>query len=296
MAHRDAAGALFRERLPRALASQLADAPPEAVPCFHVGPDLRAVSLDGLFRLRLRSGAALFVYCLVEHKSAPDRRVALQLLRYLTNAWEQLERDREAGDRLPAIVPMVLYHGAQPWTVPPHFLDLVELPPAFALRPLDFEMVVVDLATIEDRLLSQNPTLRAGLLELKYATRPAAQQARLREVLQALKRAPWILRPGWVYIIRTYRPIDRAHLLEEVRRVMPEHEEELMSIAAEEWRAEWRAEGLADGLLRVLSRRFGPIPEELRSRLAAASPSDIDTWFDRAIDAPTLEAVFDTAH
>ena len=46
--------------------------------------------------------------------SAPDPRVAVQLLRYLADAWTRLEANREAGDKLPAIVPMVVA-----WPVPP---------------------------------------------------------------------------------------------------------------------------------------------------------------------------------
>jgi predicted transposase YdaD len=103
MAHREAADALFRERLPRGLVRQLADDPPVAVRGSFVDPALRAAQSDGLFRLRLRTGAPLFVYCLVEHKSAPDPRVALQLLRYLARVWEHLESERKPGEKLPAV-------------------------------------------------------------------------------------------------------------------------------------------------------------------------------------------------
>ena len=101
MAHGEAAGALFRERLPKELVSQLADDLPEAAEGASVGEDLRVSLADGLFRLRLRSGAPLFVYCLVEQKSAPDPRVGLQLLRYLADAWTKLEANREPGTSCP---------------------------------------------------------------------------------------------------------------------------------------------------------------------------------------------------
>jgi hypothetical protein len=117
---------------------------------------------------------------------------------------------------------------------------------------------------------------------LKYATRNAASQhERLAAVLRALKEAPWLFATGTVYILAAYRHIDRARLLGEVRRVMPEHEEELLSIAAREWRAEWRAEGQnegrqegrADALVRVLSRRFGPLASETLDQVKAARSS-----------------------
>jgi hypothetical protein len=93
---------------------------------------------------------------------------------------------------------------------------------------------------------------------------------------------------------------------------MPENEDVVMSIAAREWKAEWKAEGKREGviegrrvgvlegrreaLLQILERRFGPLSEETRLRIAAASAGQIDAWFDRAIDAPALGAVFLTAH
>lgn len=289
MDSRGAAEALFRERLPRALVEQLADGPPEPVDGTFIDAHLRGSVADRLFRLRLRSGRSLFVYCLVEHKSAPEFRVGLQLLRCLARIWEQ--EDRNGGD-LPYILPLVVYHGAAPWTVPARFSGLFAPGVALGVAPLDFEMVVVDVGAIEDARLSSDATLFAGLLELKYALRVERQRAMLRAVLEALRRAPWLLRPGLTYIIETYRPIDRAYLLGEVRSVMPEHEEELMSIAGQEWRAEGRREAL----LRLLERRFGDLPVGLRARVEAGSIGEIDVWFDRAIDASSLGGVFGASH
>ena len=50
---------------------------------------------------------------------------------------------------------------------------------------------------------------------------------------------------------------------------------------------------LAPTLLCQLDRRFGPITEVVRSRVAAADLDALDRWLDRVIDAPTLGAVFD---
>jgi predicted transposase YdaD len=52
----------------------------------------RRSQCDRLYRVQLRSGGEAFVYFLIEHKSAPDGRVALQLLRYLARIWERHQR------------------------------------------------------------------------------------------------------------------------------------------------------------------------------------------------------------
>jgi hypothetical protein len=73
-----------------------------------------------------------------------------------------------------------------------------------------------------------------------------------------------------------------------------------MSIAAREWRAEWWAEGRAEGqkeaLLHLLERRFGSPSEGIRARVAAGSTGEVEAWFDRAIDAESLGAVFGPVH
>ncbi len=57
-------------------------------------------------------------------------------------------------------------------------------------------------------------------------------------------------------------------------------------------RAEGRAEGQATSLVRLLERRFGHLPEHLRTRVFAADVQSLDTWFERAIDAADLQSVF----
>ncbi|HLA36106.1 MAG TPA: DUF4351 domain-containing protein [Rhodocyclaceae bacterium] len=52
-------------------------------------------------------------------------------------------------------------------------------------------------------------------------------------------------------------------------------------------------QGEALALRRLLAKRFGALPDELAARIAAASLDQVETWFDRAIEAPSLHAVFE---
>jgi len=45
-------------------------------------------------------------------------------------------------------------------------------------------------------------------------------------------------------------------------------------------------------LLRMLPRRFGPLPNELSERVYNADPDTIEIWADRVWDAQSLEDVF----
>lgn len=60
------------------------------------------------------------------------------------------------------------------------------------------------------------------------------------------------------------------------------------------------AKGLEKGIVkgegtilrRQLTRRFGPLPQDILDRLADADAAKLETWADRVIDAASLDEVF----
>ena len=65
-----------------------------------------------------------------------------------------------------------------------------------------------------------------------------------------------------------------------------------------EGRARGEAEGRAEGEARILARlleiRFGAVPSSVRQRIFSASVSEIESWVERAFDAPDLQSVFES--
>ena len=73
---------------------------------------------------------------------------------------------------------------------------------------------------------------------------------------------------------------------------------------AEEERQEGHQEGLQKGrqegrkegekilLQRMLTRRFGDLPEWAQQRILTANSEQLEQWADRLLDAPTLKSVF----
>ena len=55
-----------------------------------------------------------------------------------------------------------------------------------------------------------------------------------------------------------------------------------------------KAEGEAKVLAQLLEKRFGAIPASLRQRIFAADVTSIETWVERAFDAPDLQSVFES--
>ncbi|MEU3205923.1 hypothetical protein ABZ702_18985 [Streptomyces cyaneofuscatus] len=62
----------------------------------------------------------------------------------------------------------------------------------------------------------------------------------------------------------------------------------------DEGRIEGRVEGRAEDILRILTVRGVPVPDEARQRVTACTDlAVLDVWFERAVTAPTADAVFD---
>jgi len=57
-------------------------------------------------------------------------------------------------------------------------------------------------------------------------------------------------------------------------------------------RQEGRQTGEALSLQRLLTKRFGPLQPSMIATIDGATLSDIEAWFDKAIDAPSLSDVF----
>ncbi len=110
------------------------------------------------------------------------------------------------------------------------------------------------------------------------------------------------------YILLTYPEGDLEVLRAGLREAGYDEMEGLVGTIAEALMEQGKARGLAEGearglakglergeargLTRLLERRFGPLPPEVRDRIAAGGLGDLDSWLDRTLDAGSLEEVF----
>ncbi|MFZ1640556.1 MAG: Rpn family recombination-promoting nuclease/putative transposase [Candidatus Contendobacter sp.] len=90
-------------------------------------PQLTQHPADWLYAVTRRGGEPGYLCVLFEHKSYVEARINLDLLRYRVRIWEQWLNDGNTG-LLPAIIPVVVYHGAATWRVSRQFADGVAAP------------------------------------------------------------------------------------------------------------------------------------------------------------------------
>ena len=57
-----------------------------------IDPELQEHFSDLLYQVTLQTGHEAYIYLLFEHKSYSDAKIALQLLRYMINIWDHLQR------------------------------------------------------------------------------------------------------------------------------------------------------------------------------------------------------------
>ena len=291
------AAAFLRDHLPNEIAGLLADTEPVIMEGTFVDEALAASQSDVLLKVELKSGKPAYAYVLAEHQSRPSPALPLRMAGYMLKIWI-----RHAGDRaedlraLPPIIPILVFTGKERWNVAASITEMIAADdPALAILP-GSSYILRNLGTMEIKDLSTEPALRAGLITLKREA-----LTHLAEVVAGLPQDSTYRRQIMEYILRVYDDLDIAEFRQRLRQVdMAEDLEAIVGTIAdtlleqgsEQGFAKGLAEGKADDLSRLLSRRFGALPRAINDRIAAASIETLDRWFDDAIDADSLEAVF----
>jgi len=245
------------------------------------------------------------LWLVVEHKATRDPDVERQMLRYSVHLGD---RAPEPGIATPVpVVAVLLHHGEAPFAT-------AVAPPgdAFAAWQPRQPLLVDDLRRQdEDHLRGRGLTPLATLTLLCLR---ALRGMSSDEALAAFDRWGDLLRaadrddgppagPAAVAAIGRYAlfvvEVSPRELHDTFERLLQRPEETIMSTAERlrrEGKAEGKAEGIAEGraetILRMVTKRFGAVPEHLVARVRNGSPADLDRWTDRILDARSLAEVF----
>jgi len=275
---------------------------------------LKEQHTDLLYSATWRDGGEVLVYFLFEHLSAPPKKdslLAFRLLRYQVRIWEDWLANHQAAKSLPMILPIVMYHGATPWSEPRLFDALLDVPasvrPALAPYLVQFAYLLNDLSEMSDDEL-RNGAMQTALAKLATICLKHARTSadfikilvRWMDVAREVATAPNglnALAQVLCYILEVNDHIEREALQALLERELgPEAKEAIVTAGQqliEQGRQEGRREGRREGecalLLRLLRRRFGDaVNTAIEQRIATASIEQIDTWTERVLSAATL--------
>jgi predicted transposase YdaD len=301
-----AAGIFLREHSPPEVAELLTAELPVPVKGSFVDEELAQHHTDLLFSVRLKDRREALVYMLLEHKSWADPATPLQLLRYVVRILAKWYGENKCLP-LPVVVPLVAHQGPGGWKCSTQFIDLFGPVPE-PLRPylVSFRHALVDLAHIDDDALSADPRLRAYLKTLKYVQRQDLPQ-RLAGILAPILSILDV-RTILHYINTGPVEVTGATVEAALRSYDSNRYEEIMGHFTQEYFAEGEAKGLAIGeargaakgvaigearaLIRLLEKRFGTLPSEVRGQISTADVTSLEAWFDRALDSNDLQSIF----
>ena len=120
---------------------------------------------DRVKRVHVEGGSTpFFLVSLIEHKTAPDYNVCMQVFRYMIYIWETYEKEAESirkgmarreDFRYPPILPIVYYEGASQWNVPRDFRSRIREGNTFGKYLPDFEYYLVPLRDYSNEALME---------------------------------------------------------------------------------------------------------------------------------------------
>ena len=217
----------------------------------YVSDELRTRHGDTVWHLRLGRRRA-FLLVLLEFQAQDDRLMALRVLTYTGLLLLELARNQPpevAGERLPAVLPVVLYNGTEPWTAAPDMGSLITpVGPWLAPYQPSQRYHLIDLQRVAADDLPYRNLLRA-VARLEQSRSP---QDVMRAVT-ALQR--WLPRRGAEELQRAFadwlnqiakRMAPRGALVPAIRTL----EEASMTLVERvaEWPKQWLREGREQGV------------------------------------------------
>ena len=281
-----------------------------------VDPELAAHQSDILVRTRLR-GSPLLVYVLVEHKSYPYRWTLLQLLRYMVAIWERERSRNPRASTLPAVIPLIVYHGRRRWRFQVSFSGYFRPDKELAAFIPGFSSLLIDLRERRNDPLNGSLQYQAALRALQHAV--TGLRPHLGEILRLLAALPIeeehraFVSALLEYILRAGKDVEAGDLETELQRVSSEAVREVYMTLAEKLMEQGKAQGKLEGklegrlegeleekrqvLLRLLGKKFGRLPPSSRRRITdSRSREGLDRAIDLVLEVDSIELILKAIH
>uniref|UniRef100_A0A1S7LF79 Transposase n=1 Tax=Magnetococcus massalia (strain MO-1) TaxID=451514 RepID=A0A1S7LF79_MAGMO len=172
----------------------------EKVSGSYVTDDLRDREDDVIWRVRW-SDRWLYIYALLEFQSTVDRFMAVRMLVYVGLLYQDLIKSGQIGqgDKLPPVLPVILYNGKPEWTASKSVADLVAtVPGGLGRYKPQMEYMLIDEVRYADSELGSMRNLSAALFRLEKSGSPE----QIREVLSNL--IEWLKAPEQLSLRRAF--------------------------------------------------------------------------------------------
>ncbi len=261
----------LREYLPPALLNQLNLETLVLQTGNYVDEELRVHQTDMLYQVEMTTGQPLHLYLLFDHKSAPDRWVGLQLLRYMVQIWEKNKPKRKT-EFLTPILPLVVYHGEQKWQL------ATDLHSLFGTLPTELLSHVPQYAyQLHDFSYRSDVEIRGELwTQVCLLTLRAIFDPRLYRLLPRLIQLIFQLNDQqtgleYIYTVLYYLSVatDRVDMktMEQLLLAQGEQGAQTMATLAQQWMEKGREQGFEEGIVQGIEQGVERGVEQVATRL-----------------------------
>lgn len=278
----------------------------------YVSDNLQERQDDIVWRVRW-GDTWLYVYILLEFQSTVDPWMAVRIMTYVGLLYQDLiQGGRQGGkDRLPPVLPIVLYNGGQRWTAATEIGELIQhIPGGLGKYRPRMQYLLLSEREYSDEELSGINNLVNALFRLENSRNPQ----HLLDVVTLLLQ--WLSGPDQDSLRRAFTVWFRRVLFPDrtTEEDIPILEElgEVKNMLAErvkEWNRQSMQKGLQQGMQKGLQKglqkgasdllrdqletKFGGLSTELRTRLEHADVKQIKEWSRKILTAQKLSDIFD---
>ncbi|MBE1557093.1 Rpn family recombination-promoting nuclease/putative transposase [Sporosarcina limicola] len=269
-----------------------------------ISPELEESFSDLLFEVDI-SGKESYLYFLFEHKSYPDKGIALQLLKYMIEIWEA-KMNKEFVKGLPIIIPLVMYHGTSHWRTVSSLGEMLlgydELPEDLKIYVPNFNHVLYDVSVYADEDIKGNAKTRILLTLLRdIFTKDGdkLQESIIRSIrylneLEDRQTGTEYLETIIRYVLSAGNSLTKRNVKQMITQIemnYPEGSEMTMTMA-EMWMEEGMEKGMEKGLekgmkkglekglekggaaalsetaIQLLTEKFGKVPQDMKDGIS----------------------------
>jgi predicted transposase/invertase (TIGR01784 family) len=143
---------------------------------------------DVLYHIQFRNNPA-YLYFLFEHKSWEPNFPGLQLLKNMTRIWEKHVEHHKGTQKLPPIIPMLIYHGEYPWKIDTNFVSMFDIPDIMMKYIPAFSFELSDVSHMPEEEIKGDLELRIVLTAFRYIFHPEIM-SRLKDIFQLFREIP----------------------------------------------------------------------------------------------------------
>ena len=223
----------------------------------------------------------VFVYFLLEHKSYIPMRAPLQLLRYMVEQWYELEKKGLLGNKLPPIIPILIYQGSKTWSPSLNFQDYVNIPDEEmkAFIP-DFHYFLNDTTGADEEKFKTSVIIKCWHIIVKYLNEPVLREKItdiVKIMVEFLKHdtALEYLDIFMKYLANTDTKLTREDAVKAIETVFPDGGAEMIRGWAKEFVEEGRQEESRDMLLEAVRARYNYIREDIAQKISNIKSTEV---------------------